>query len=116
AKVADLTVISRTSVMAYKAEAPRNMREIGRQLGVAHVLEGSVQRTKNRVRVTTQLIDARTDAHQWAERYDRELTEGFAIQTEIAEAIAVQLQAKLSPREKAAWAQSTHDIETFDLY
>jgi TolB-like protein/Tfp pilus assembly protein PilF len=116
AKVADLKVISRTSVMAYKAESPRNMREIGRQLGVAHVLEGSVQRTKNRVRVTAQLIDARTDEHQWAQKYDRELTEGFALQTEIAEAIAAQLQAKLSPREKAVWTQSTHDIETFDLY
>jgi len=116
AKVADLKVISRTSVMAYKADAPRNMREIGRQLGVAHVLEGSVQRTKNRVRVSAQLIDARTDEHQWAEKYDRELTDGFALQTEIAEAIAAQLQAKLSPREKAAWTQSTHDIETFDLY
>jgi TolB-like protein/Tfp pilus assembly protein PilF len=116
AKVADLKVISRTSVMAYKADAPRNMREIGRQLGVAHVLEGSVQRTKNRVRVSAQLIDARTDEHQWAQKYDRELTDGFALQTEIAEAIAAQLQAKLSPREKAAWTQSTPDIETFDLY
>jgi TolB-like protein/Tfp pilus assembly protein PilF len=116
AKVADLKVISRTSVMAYKADAPRNMREIGRQLGVAHVLEGSVQRTKNRVRVSAQLIDARTDEHQWAEKYDRELREGFALQTEIAEAIAAQLQARFSPREKATWTQSTHDIETFDLY
>jgi len=116
AKVADLKVISRTSVMAYKADAPRNMREIGRQLGVAHVLEGSVQRTKNRVRVSAQLIDARTDEHQWAQKYDRELTDGFALQTEIAEAIAAQLQAKLSPREKAAWTRPTHDIETFDLY
>lgn len=116
AKVADLKVISRSSVMVYKAGEPRNVREIGRQLGVAHLLEGSVQRTKNRVKVMAQLIDARTDAHLWGEQYDREIADAFAIQSEIAQAIAGQLQAKLSPTEKAAIQQSTRDIEAFDLY
>ncbi len=81
AKVADLKVISRTSVMQYKNAATHNLREIAQQLGVAHVLEGSVQRAGNRVRVTAQLIDARTDAHLWAERYDRDLADVFAIQS-----------------------------------
>src|SRR5437773_3067257 len=81
AKVADLKVISRTSVLLYKSGEPRNLREIGQQLGVAHVLEGSVQRAVNRVRVTAQLVDARTDAHLWAETYDRDLADVFAIQT-----------------------------------
>ena len=81
AKVADLKVISRTSVMLYKSGNPRNLREIGQQLGVAHVLEGSVQRAANRVRVMAQLIDARTDAHLWAQTYDRDLADVFAIQT-----------------------------------
>ena len=116
AKVADLKVISRSSVMVFKAGDPRNMREIGRQLGVAHLLEGSVQRTKNRVKVTAQLIDARTDGHLWAEQYDRELADVFAIQSEIAQAIAGQLQAKLSPTEKAAIQPSTRDIDALDLY
>jgi TolB-like protein/Tfp pilus assembly protein PilF len=116
AKVADLKVISRSSVMVYKAGDARNVREIGRQLGVAYLLEGSVQRTKNRVKVMAQLIDARSDAHLWAEQYDREIADVFAIQSEIAQAIAGQLQAKLSPSEKAAIQQSTRDIEAFDLY
>jgi TolB-like protein/Flp pilus assembly protein TadD len=116
AKVADLKVISRTSVMVFKPGNPRNVREIGRQLGVAHLLEGSVQRTQNRVRVTAQLIDARTDDHQWGEHYDREIADIFAIQTEIAQAITRQLEAKLSPREKAAIEPSTRDIGAFDLY
>src|SRR5437870_2296060 len=75
AKIADLRVISRTSVMQYQSGAARNLREIGKQLGVAHVLEGSVQRSGNRVRVTAQLIDARTDTHHWPERYDRDLAD-----------------------------------------
>lgn len=116
AKVAELKVISRTSAMAYKAGEPRNGREIGRQLRVAHLLEGSVQRTQNRVRVTVQLIDARTDEHEWAEHYDRELADVFAIQTEVAQAITRQLEAKLSPRERAALGPSTQDIRAFDLY
>jgi TolB-like protein len=102
AKVADLKVISRTSVMLYKSGNPRNLREIGQQLGVAHVLEGSVQRAANRVRVMAQLIDARDDAHLWAQAYDRDLADVFAIQSEIAKAIADQLQAKLSATEKIA--------------
>jgi TolB-like protein/class 3 adenylate cyclase len=105
AKVADLKVISRTSVMQYKTVRARNLREIGRQLGVAHVLEGSVQRAASRIRVNAQLIDARTDAHLWAQTYDRDLADVFAIQSEIAQTIADQLQARMSPREKAAIAQ-----------
>src|SRR5947207_339181 len=87
AKVAELKVISRTSVMQYKNAATRNLREIGQLLGVAHVLEGSVQRVANKVRVNAQLIDARNDAHLWAQTYDRDLADVFAIQSEIAEAI-----------------------------
>src|ERR1700736_6242311 len=94
AKVADLKVISRTSVMQYKSGVPRNLREIGQQLGVAHLLEGSVQRVANRVRVNAQLIDARTDAHLWAQTYDRDLADVFAIQSEIAKTIADQFQCK----------------------
>jgi TolB-like protein/Tfp pilus assembly protein PilF len=117
AKIADLKVISRTSVMQYKNRVSRNLREIGEQLGVAHVLEGSVQRTGGRVRVSAQLIDARTDAHLWAEHYDRPLDDVFAIQSEIAKAIADQLQAKLSANEKKAIEQPpTTDLAAFDLY
>src|SRR5207237_10096872 len=95
----------------------RNLREIGQQLGVAHLLEGSVQRAANRVRVNAQLIDARTDAHLWAQTYDRDLADVFAIQSEIAKAIADQLQAKLSPNEKSAIEESpTKDVAAFDLY
>jgi TolB-like protein/Tfp pilus assembly protein PilF len=117
AKAADLKVISRTSVMQYKSGAERNVRDIGQQLGVAHVVEGSVQRFGNRVRVNAQLIDARTDAHLWGQSYDRDLADIFAIQSEIAQAIADQLQAKLSPREKSEIARPpTNDIAAFDLY
>src|SRR6266516_1399041 len=100
AKIADLKVISRTSVMQYKTGVARNLREIGQALGVAHLLEGSVQRAGGKVRVNAQLIDARTDAHLWAQTYDRDLADVFAIQSEIAKTIADQLQAKLSPSEK----------------
>ncbi len=117
AKVADLKVISRTSVMQYKTGAPRNLREIAQQLGVAHVVEGSVQRAGNKVRVNAQLIDARSDAHLWAQVYDRPLDDVFAIQSEIAKAIADQLQAKLSPSEKTAIERKpTSDVTAFDLY
>jgi TolB-like protein/Tfp pilus assembly protein PilF len=117
ARIADLKVISRTSVMQYKSGAPRNLREIGRQLGVGHVVEGSVQRAANKIRVNAQLIDARTDAHLWAQTYDRDLADVFAIQSEIAKAIADQLQAKLSPNEKKAIEQPpTTDLAAFDLY
>jgi TolB-like protein len=117
AQIADLKVISRTSVMQYKSGAPRNLRDIGQQLGVARVVEGSVQRASNRVRVTAQLIDARNDAHLWAQTYDRDLADVFAIQSEIAKAIADQLQAKLSPDEKKTIEQPpTSDVTAFDLY
>jgi serine/threonine protein kinase/Tfp pilus assembly protein PilF len=117
AKVADLKVISRTSVMPYKSGVARNLRQIGQQLNVAHVVEGSVQRTGNRVRVNAQLVDARTDRHLWAQTYDRDLADVFAIQSEIAKTIAEQLQAKLSPREENAIERSpTSDISAFDLY
>jgi serine/threonine protein kinase/cytochrome c-type biogenesis protein CcmH/NrfG len=117
ARIADLKVISRTSVVQYKSDAGRNLREIGQALGVAHVVEGSVQRVANRVRVNAQLIDARTDAHLWAETYDRDVADVFAIQTEIAQAIANQLQAKLSPAEKSAIEERpTKDLAAYDLY
>ncbi|MFL6416504.1 MAG: hypothetical protein ACJ74Y_12650 [Bryobacteraceae bacterium] len=117
AKIADLKVISRTSVMQYKSGAARNLRKIGEELGVARVVEGSVQRAANKVRVNAQLIDARSDAHLWAQTYDRELADVFAIQSEIAKAIADQLQAKLSPAEKNAIEERpTADIAAFDLY
>jgi serine/threonine protein kinase/tetratricopeptide (TPR) repeat protein len=116
-RIADLKVISRTSVMHYKSGITRNLREIGQQLGVAHVVEGSVQRTGNRVRVNAQLIDARTDAHLWAQTYDRDLADVFAIQSEIAKTIADQLQAKLSPAEKKAIERPpTSDLAAFDVY
>ena len=117
AKIADLKVISRTSVMQYKTRVARNLREIGQQLGVAHVVEGSVQRAANKIRVNAQLIDARNDAHLWAQTYDRDLADVFAIQSEIAKAIADQLQAKLSPNEKKAIERPpTRDLAAFDLY
>ena len=117
AKIADLKVISRTSVMRYKTGRARNLREIAQQLGVAHLVEGSVQRVGNRVRVNAQLIDARNDAHLWAQTYDRDLADVFAIQSEIAKAIADQLQAKLSPGEKNAIEQRpTTDVAAFELY
>ena len=117
AKIADLKVISRASVMQYKTGIARNLRKIGEELGVAHVVEGSVQRAANKVRVNAQLIDARTDAHLWAQTYDRDLADVFAIQSEIAKAIADQLQAKLSPNEKKAIEQPpTTDLAAFDLY
>jgi len=117
AQIADLKVISRTSVMQYKTGAQRNLREIGQQLGVAHLLEGSVQRAANKVRVTAQLINARTDTHLWAQTYDRDLADVFAIQSEIAKSIADQLRAKILPREKLAIEETpTKDMAAYDLY
>jgi TolB-like protein len=117
AKIADLKVISRSSVMQYKSGVPRNLRKIGEELGVAHLLEGSVQRAGNRIRVNAQLIAARSDAHLWAQTYDRDLADVFAIQSEVSKAIADQLQAKLSPKEKSAIEQPpTADVTAFDLY
>ena len=103
--------------MQYKSGVARDLRKIGQELGVAHLLEGSVQRVANRVRVNAQLIDARNDAHLWAQTYDRDLADVFAIQSEISKAIADQLQAKLSPAEKSAIEQRpTNDVAAFDLY
>ncbi|HEX8489700.1 MAG TPA: hypothetical protein VF626_01670, partial [Chthoniobacterales bacterium] len=102
AKVADLRVISRTSVMGYLANAKRDLREIGKALGVAHVVEGSVRRDGGRVRVAAQLIDTRTNTQLWAESYDRDLADVFAIQSDIAQQITKALQATLSPQEKSA--------------
>src|SRR6266496_1321738 len=99
-KIGDLKVISRTSVMPYRGKGS-NVREIGKTLGVGAILEGSVRRIGNRVRVNVQLINADTDEHMWAEDYDRDLTDVFAIQTDLAQQIVRELQAKLSPMEKA---------------
>jgi TolB-like protein/class 3 adenylate cyclase/Tfp pilus assembly protein PilF len=116
-RVADLKVISRTSVMQYKAGPKRNLREIATDLGVAHVLEGTVQRVGSRVRVSAQLIDARSDTHLWAEHYDRDIADVFAIESEVAGMIVAQLQAKISPSEKAAMDQKpTADLAAYDLY
>ena len=116
-KVADLKVISRTSVMQYTSDTSRNLREIGKALGVAYVLEGSVQRSGGRVRVNAQLVDARADRHLWAEHYDRDLADVFAIQSELAEKIVSHLKAQLSPAEKAAIElRPTTDLDAYDLY
>ena len=117
ARIADLKVISRASANLYRSGNPRNSREIGQQLGVAHLLEGSVQRIGNRVRVNAQLIDTRSDAHSWAQTYDRDVSDFFAIQSEIAQAIAGQLYAKISPAEKRAIERPpTANLNAFDLY
>ncbi|HEX8678570.1 MAG TPA: tetratricopeptide repeat protein, partial [Chthoniobacterales bacterium] len=117
AKIADLKVISRTSVMHYKGGSRRDVARIAQQLGVAHLLEGSVQRAGQKVRVIAQLIEPRGNAHLWAQTYDRDLADVFTIQTEIAQAIAAQLQAKLSPKEEAALQERpTTDVAAFDLY
>jgi TolB-like protein/Flp pilus assembly protein TadD len=116
-KIADLKVISRMSTTQYKTTAERNVREIANALGVAHVLEGTVQRAGGRVRVSAQLIDARTDTQLWAERYDRDVADVFAIESELAGKIVAQLQAKISPSEKAAIERpSRTDLAAYDLY
>ena len=117
AKVADLKVISRTSVMQFRDIGNRNLRDVGQQLGAAHVLEGSVQRAGDRVRVTAQLIDARTDAHVWAEQYDGEVADVLEFQSAIAQKIVGELKAALSPSEQTALvARATADPEAYDLY
>jgi TolB-like protein/Flp pilus assembly protein TadD len=113
-KIGDLKVISRMSVMSYRDVGIRNAREIGKALGVATLLEGSVRRIGNRVRVNVQLINANNDEHIWAEDYDRDLTDVFAIQTDLAQKIASALQAKLSPNEKARLDQQP--TESSDAY
>jgi TolB-like protein/tetratricopeptide (TPR) repeat protein len=116
AKVADLKVISRTSTQHFKS-APDNLPEIAKQLGVAHVLEGSVQRANNQIRVNVQLINALTDAHLWAETFDRKLTDIFAVESEIAKTIADTLQTKLSGSEqRAIAARPTESTEAHQLY
>jgi len=117
ARIADLKVVSRTSANLYKSGNPRNSREIGEQLGVTHLLEGNVQRIGNRIRVNAQLIKADRDAHVWAQTYDRDVSDFFAIQSEIARVIAGQLYAKISPAEKLAIERPpTADLTAFDLY
>jgi TolB-like protein/cytochrome c-type biogenesis protein CcmH/NrfG len=117
AKIGDLKVISRTSVMRYRNLASENLRDVAQQLGVHYVVEGSVQRAANRIRLNAQLIDARSDTHLWAHSYDRDLADVFAIQSEIAKTIADQLQAKLSAKEEAALNQKpTTDLVAYDLY
>ncbi|MGI8957950.1 MAG: protein kinase domain-containing protein [Chthoniobacterales bacterium] len=115
--IAELKVVSRTSVMQYRRGAPRNMREIGGQLGVAYVVEGTVRIAARKVRISAQLIDARTDLHRWAQVYDRPIDDLLAIQSEIAQTIAGQLGVKIAPQEKTAIEQPlTHDVAAFDLY
>src|SRR5438045_4404330 len=117
AKVSELKVISHTSARQYKSGIQRNLREIGRQLGVAYVVEGSVQRAGDRLRINAQLIDARTDTHIWAETYDRTAADLFAIQSDLAESIVAQLKATLSPKQKAEIEERpTQDLVAFDLF
>jgi TolB-like protein/Flp pilus assembly protein TadD len=116
AKVADLKVISRTSVQQFKSGA-RNLREIGLTLGVAHILEGTARRAGNRIRVNAQLIDARSDAQLWGETFDREITDLFALQSELAQRISQELRANLSAREKTnLQTHPTRDILAYELF
>jgi TolB-like protein/class 3 adenylate cyclase/Tfp pilus assembly protein PilF len=115
-KIADLKVISRTSTQHYKS-APENLPEIAKQLGVAHVLEGSVQKSGDTVRVNVQLIKAANDSHLWADTFDRKLTDIFSVETEVAKAIAEQLRAHLSGREEQEIAaKPTDNPEAYDAY
>ena len=117
AKIAQLKVISRTSVMQYRADTKRDLRQIANALGVANVLEGTVRRDGNHVRVSTELVDARNDNTIWADSYDRDLTDIFAIQSEIAQRVASKLSAKLSPEErKNIEEKPTDNLEAYDLY
>jgi TolB-like protein/Flp pilus assembly protein TadD len=116
ARIGDLKVISRTSTMPYRAK-PEKISEIARQLGVGHVVEGSVQRIADRVRINVQLIEAATDDHLWAELYDRNVADVFAVQSEVATKIAASLQAKLSGREQKSLAQKlTENMAAYDAY
>src|SRR6476646_6432403 len=115
-KIADLKVISRTSTQHYKS-APENLPEIGRQLGVAHIVEGSVQKSGESVRVNVQLIKAANDSHLWADTFDRKLTDIFSVESEVAKAIADQLRAKLTGQEEQAIsAKPTDNVEAYDAY
>jgi TolB-like protein/Tfp pilus assembly protein PilF len=116
AKIADLKVISRTSTQRYQSK-PGNLAEIAKQLGVANILEGSVQKAADQVRVNVQLVNAQTDSHLWAETYDRKLTDIFGVESEIAKGIAASLQAKLTGREEQALAvKPTNNPEAYDAY
>src|SRR5271165_4748930 len=116
-KVAQLKVISRTSVMKYRVDTKRDLRQIAKALGVAKILEGAVRRNGNRVRVSTELIDARTDDTIWADSYDRDLNDIFAIQSEVAQTIASKLTATLSPEEKKRIEEKpTENLKAYDLY
>ena len=115
-KIADLKVISRTSTQQYQSK-PRNLTEIAKQLGVANILEGSVQKAADQVRVNVQLVNAQTDSHLWAETYDRKMTDIFGVESEIAKGIAESLQAKLTGREEQALAvKPTNNPEAYDAY
>src|SRR5438874_3866568 len=115
-KIADLKVISRTSTQQYQSK-PTNLREIAKQLGVANILEGSVQKAGDQVRVNVQLVNAQTDSYLWAETYDRKLTDIFGVESEIAKGIAESLQAKLTGREEQALAvKPTNNLEAYDAY
>ena len=115
-KIADLKVISRTSTQQYQSK-PANLREIAKQLGVATILEGSVQKAADQVRVNVQLINAQSDTHLWADTYDRKMTDIFGVESEIAKAIAESLQAKLTGREQQALAvKPTNNSEAYDAY
>jgi TolB-like protein len=115
-KIADLKVISRTSTQHYKS-APKNLSEIGKQLGVAHILEGSVQKSGDAVRVNVQLIKAANDSHLWADTFDRKLTDIFSVESEVAKAIAEQLRAKLTGQEEQVIAaKPTDNVEAYDAY
>src|SRR5207253_454056 len=116
-KIKDLKVISRTSVMQYKSEITRNLKEIAQQLGVANILEGSVRRADNHVRVSVQLIDAKSDRHVWAENYDRTVADSISLQGELASEIATALRATLSPEEKArVETRPTSNADAYVLY
>jgi serine/threonine protein kinase/tetratricopeptide (TPR) repeat protein len=117
AKIAQLKVISRTSVMQYRADNKRDLRQVASALGVANVLEGTVRRDGNHVRVSTELVDARNDNTIWADSYDRDLTNIFSIQSEIAQTVASRLSAQLSPEErKDIEEKPTDNLEAYDLY
>ena len=116
ASIADLKVISRTSTQQYQSK-PGNLREIAKQLGVANILEGSVQKAADQVRVTVQLINAQTDSHVWAETYDRKLTDILSVESEIAKRIAESLHANLTGREQQALAMKpTENPKAYDAY
>src|SRR5207248_5377356 len=116
AGIADLKVISRTSTAKYKSK-PEDLKTVSQQLGVANVVEGTVQRAADKVRVNVQLIDARADSHLWAKSYDRDIKDVFAVESEVAQEIADSLQAKLSPAEATTLATApTNDTAAYDLF